>query len=44
MSRAHFEGGGHTNAAGGKSYLSLEKTVEKFISILPTYNKVLNNE
>lgn len=44
MSRAHFEGGGHTNAAGGKSYLSLEKTVEKFISILPTYNKALNNE
>ncbi|WP_298555284.1 bifunctional oligoribonuclease/PAP phosphatase NrnA [uncultured Algibacter sp.] len=44
MSRAHFEGGGHTNAAGGKSHLSLEKTVEKFISILPTYNKALNNE
>ena len=44
MSRAHFEGGGHTNAAGGKSYLSLEKTVEKFISILPTYNNALNNE
>ncbi|WP_396603237.1 bifunctional oligoribonuclease/PAP phosphatase NrnA [Algibacter sp. R77976] len=44
MSRAHFEGGGHTNAAGGKSYLSIEKTVEKFISILPTYNKALNNE
>ncbi|PWH83320.1 DHH family phosphoesterase [Algibacter marinivivus] len=44
MSRAHFDGGGHTNAAGGKSHLSLEKTVEKFISILPTYNNALNNE
>ncbi|MFV9550182.1 DHH family phosphoesterase [Algibacter sp. PT7-4] len=44
MSRAHFEGGGHTNAAGGKSYLTLEQTVEKFISILPAYNKALNNE
>lgn len=44
MSRAHFEGGGHTNAAGGKSDLSLEKTIEKFISILPSYNKALNNE
>ena len=44
MSRAHFEGGGHTNAAGGKSYLSLEKTIEKFISILPSYNKALNDE
>ena len=44
MSRAHFEGGGHTNAAGGKSHLSLEKTIEKFISILPSYNKALNDE
>ncbi|KAA5825091.1 bifunctional oligoribonuclease/PAP phosphatase NrnA [Algibacter amylolyticus] len=44
MSRAHFEGGGHTNAAGGKSDLSLQETVEKFISILPSYNKALNNE
>ena len=44
FSRAHFEGGGHTNAAGGKSDLSLKKTVEKFISILPQYNKALNYE
>ena len=42
FSRAHFEGGGHTNAAGGKSDLNLEKTVEKFISILPAYNEALN--
>lgn len=44
FSRAHFEGGGHTNAAGGKSYSSLTDTVERFISILPAYNKALNNE
>lgn len=44
MSRAYFNGGGHTNAAGGKSYATLKETVEKFISILPTYNKALNNE
>jgi len=44
MSRTHFDGGGHTNAAGGKSNLSLKDTVEKFISILPSYNKALNNE
>lgn len=44
FSRAHFEGGGHTNAAGGKSYLSLKDTVAKFISILPTYKNVLNHE
>ncbi|WP_282135107.1 DHH family phosphoesterase [Seonamhaeicola maritimus] len=44
MSRTHFNGGGHTNAAGGKSYLSLKETIEKFISILPSYNKALNDE
>ena len=44
MARSYFDGGGHINAAGGKSYLSLKDTVEKFISILPSYNKALNNE
>lgn len=43
MARSYFHGGGHTNAAGGKSDLSLAETVEKFISILPSYNKALNN-
>ncbi len=42
FSRNHFEGGGHHNAAGGKSNLSLQKTVEKFISILPSYKNALN--
>ncbi|WP_299114821.1 bifunctional oligoribonuclease/PAP phosphatase NrnA [uncultured Winogradskyella sp.] len=41
MSRAHFNGGGHTNAAGGRSELSLEATVEKFIAILPEYKSQL---
>ncbi len=44
MSRAHFSGGGHTNAAGGRSTLSLQETVDKFISILPQYNNALNHE
>lgn len=44
FSRSHFNGGGHTNAAGGRSNLSLKKTVEKFISILPEYEKALNND
>ena len=44
MARKHFHGGGHINAAGGKSHLSLKDTVEKFISILPEYNKALNDE
>ena len=42
FSRNHFEGGGHHNAAGGKSDLSLANTVEKFISILPAYKNALN--
>lgn len=44
MSRKHFNGGGHTNAAGGKSELPLKDTIEKFISILPSYIKALNDE
>ena len=41
FSRLHFEGGGHTNAAGGKSDLNMEDTIDKFISILPQYKKDL---
>ncbi|WP_223034035.1 DHH family phosphoesterase [Hanstruepera marina] len=43
FARAHFDGGGHTNAAGGRSELDLQKTIEKFISILPNYNNALNS-
>lgn len=42
FSRQHFNGGGHTNAAGGRSYTTLQETVEKFISILPSYNQELS--
>ena len=41
LSRAHFEGGGHTNAAGGKSDLNMSDTIDKFISILPQYKQDL---
>ena len=37
FARTHFNGGGHTNAAGGKSDLNLIDTVEKFITILSSY-------
>jgi phosphoesterase RecJ-like protein len=30
FARDHFNGGGHSNAAGGKSELSIEETVKKF--------------
>lgn len=34
FARDHFQGGGHINAAGGKSYLSMVETVKKFETIL----------
>ena len=34
FAREYFSGGGHINAAGGKSNLSLEETVKKFETIL----------
>ncbi|WP_034920549.1 DHH family phosphoesterase [Gillisia sp. CAL575] len=41
FSRAHFQGGGHINAAGGKSDISLEDTIVKFNSVLPEYKEEL---
>ena len=35
----HFEGGGHKNAAGGDSFLTLDKTLEKFERLLPEYGE-----
>jgi bifunctional oligoribonuclease and PAP phosphatase NrnA len=37
FSRNHFNGGGHDNAAGGRSQASLEETVEKFVNLIPQY-------
>lgn len=42
FARNHFNGGGHLNAAGGKSDLSLEETVDKFNEILPQYSEELS--
>lgn len=42
LARDHFEGGGHRNAAGGRSTDTLEATVERFESILPRYKSELN--
>ena len=41
FARNHFEGGGHDNAAGGKSDLSLSNTVTKFTSLLHQYQQEL---
>ncbi len=40
--RKHFNGGGHMNAAGGKSFTTIEKTIEEVKAILPAYKKELN--
>ncbi len=37
----YFNGGGHRNAAGGNSSLSLEDTVARFKSVLPQYETLL---
>lgn len=42
FARAHFNGGGHLNAAGGKCELSLEESVDKFNSLLPQYKEQLS--
>lgn len=44
FSRKNFSGGGHFNAAGGSSKLSLEETVSKFIGTLAYYKDELNKE
>ncbi|MEQ1732776.1 MAG: DHH family phosphoesterase [Bacteroidia bacterium] len=37
FSRKHFSGGGHANAAGGGSEVSLQETIKQFETIIPTY-------
>ena len=41
FARMHFDGGGHRNAAGGNSNLTLAQTVEKFEKVLPPYKSDL---
>lgn len=41
FARQHFEGGGHVNAAGGRSGDNLEKTVKKFYQVIKQYEKQL---
>lgn len=42
FARKHFSGGGHANAAGGMSEISLDETIIKFIELLPKYKKELS--
>lgn len=43
FSRTHFNGGGHLNAAGGRSEASLQDTVKHFLEALPKYKNELEN-
>lgn len=42
LANKHFNGGGHTNAAGGTLSCSLEKALEKLHQVLPEYKEMLN--
>jgi bifunctional oligoribonuclease and PAP phosphatase NrnA len=41
LARKHFGGGGHRNAAGGQTNLTLEQTLSKFLELLPNYKEQL---
>jgi len=41
FARSHFSGGGHVNASGGSTILSLDEAVAKFVSLLPEYKSQL---
>ncbi|MGY6647770.1 DHH family phosphoesterase [Wenyingzhuangia sp. IMCC45574] len=41
FARKYFDGGGHDNAAGARSTLSLEDTIAKFVELIPNYKQDL---
>lgn len=42
FARNHFNGGGHDNAAGGRSEISMEETIQQFNTVLEAYKNQLN--
>lgn len=42
FARKHFNGGGHANAAGGATDLTLDESIIKFVSVLSDYLEELN--
>ena len=42
LAKAHFNGGGHTNAAGGTLDCTIEQAIKHFLDILPQYKNLLN--
>lgn len=43
VSRKYFNGGGHINAAGGRSDMSMEETIAYFKNLLPEYKTQLQS-
>lgn len=43
LASSYFSGGGHKNASGGRSELSVNETVAAFLNILPEYQQALLN-
>ncbi|CAG4989226.1 Bifunctional oligoribonuclease and PAP phosphatase NrnA [Dyadobacter sp. CECT 9275] len=41
LASAHFSGGGHKNASGGRSDIPVTNTIKKFLEILPSYKEEL---
>lgn len=41
FARKYFNGGGHDNAAGGRSDVSMDSTISKFLNCLPEYKQAL---
>jgi len=41
VASTHFSGGGHLNAAGGVSSDSMQETIDRFVSLLPSYGELL---
>jgi bifunctional oligoribonuclease and PAP phosphatase NrnA len=41
LARKYFDGGGHKNAAGGQTSLTLEQTLKKFLDLLPEHKAEL---
>lgn len=39
FARKYYHGGGHKNAAGGKSYKSLNKTIEEFVQLIEKHHQ-----
>lgn len=43
LARKHFNGGGHVNAAGGRSDEDMKASIERFVGLLEEYKEELKN-